>query len=257
MQLLIGVVAAVAIWQLLTRTRINTWAILIGVVAFHGVVTVVVGGPASSLEILVALGAMFVSFTVASAIRTVESVGTDLDDLRTDPAMLRADGVRLAEHLTSLGFEATPEGWLHLDGRGWDSLTLRRGVVNVLMVSGDHGPQMELTTFFDDGRVLTTVQSARDHVADHVLRQCFVDADVEVRVTEHERSIDWVTGTSRSALEIPLADLTDHMLSAERDHIGQLRSGIVGSMMRELRQQHLDLGSVINRADVVDSLRPT
>lgn len=251
------VVAVVALLYLgLFHTTINRWVILFAVVVISNVAHVAAPGVVAPALLVVEYLALFVVLTVGFAKRKIDAVSHDLDELSVEPAAVRADGVALAEHLESVGFERAPEGWLHFERHGWDAIAMRRNDVNAFMVSGDRGPILELTSMLDDEGVLTTVSFARDRVPRWVLRQCFPDSDADTLLREHGRSLGWLRRAGRATTEVPLAELTERVLTEERDAASTIGRGIVGSMMRELRRQHLDVGTIVDRPDVLRRSRP-
>lgn len=250
----ITIVVVALLYVGLFHTRVNPWPALIAPLALAAVAHVVAPGSQSGVGLVVEYLALFLVGSIGLATRTIDSVADDLDRLESDPAAIRADGASLADHLGRLGFERAPEGWMHFPRLGWDALAMKRGNVNVFMVSGTRGPAIEFTTLLDDDRIVTTVGTARDRVAPHVLRQCFPDLDVDRLLDEHERSVSWVTSTGRRSQEISLDGLMDHLLQDERNAATTVRRRIGGSMLRELRKTHLDVGTIIERPDVIDQL---
>lgn len=237
----------------LFHTRINQWVVLIGAVVVSNVLHVVMGTAEGPLG-WVSFAVLFVVAVVGLAARRMDSVIAELDDPVGDPAMVRADGVALVEHLERGGFERAPEGWLHFDRLGWDAIVMQNGTVNSFTISGDKGPLTELSTVLDDGHVVTTISSARDRVLPHVLRQCFPDQDIEVLLREHRLAVEWAETMGRRPQAIPMDELTDRILSEEREGGVHVRRSVAGSMVREVRRQHLDVGTIIDRPDVVARL---
>lgn len=250
-------VAVVGVLYLgLFHTRANRWVVLVGTLVASNVAHLVAPGVVPPLLLIGEYVALFLVLVVGFAKRKIDAVSQDLDDLSVEPAAVRADGVALADHLESVGFERAPEGWLHFERHGWDALALRRDGVNAFMVSGDRGPILEFTSMLDDDGVLATVSHARDRVPRWVLRQCFPDRDADTLLREHGRSLEWLRRNGRSTVEVPLAELTEHVLTEERDAASTIGRGIVGSLVRELRKQHLDLGTIVDRPDVLRRSRP-
>ncbi|MDE0805130.1 MAG: hypothetical protein OSA99_17625, partial [Acidimicrobiales bacterium] len=245
MHVVVAIVVVGLLYLGLFHTTINRWVVVITAVVASNVAHLA-AGVVPPLLLVAEYFAMFLVLAVGFATRTIDDVVHDLEDLHVDPAAVRADGVMLAEHLESEGFTRAPEGWLHFERHGWDAIALRRDATVAFMVSGDRGPLIEFTSTLEDGRVLMTVPRARDRVPKSVLRQCFPDADVDTLLREHATALDWLRRNGCTAATIEMDDLTEHALGAERAHAGA-RGGPVGSMIRELRRQHLDVGSVVNR----------
>lgn len=256
MHLAVTVAVVGVLYVGLFHTRANRWAVLVGALVASNVAHLVVPGVVPPLLLVGEYLALFIVLVVGFAKRKIDAVAQDLGDLRVEPTAVRADGVALADHLESAGFERAPEGWLHFEQHGWDALALRRDSVNAFMVSGDRGPILEFTSVLDDDGVLTTASVARDRVPRWVLRQCFPEGDTDTLLREHGRSLEWLRRNGRDAVEVPLADLTEHVLTEERDAASTISRGIVGSLVRDLRKQHLDVGSIIDRPEVLRRTRP-
>lgn len=256
MHFAITLVVVALLYLGLFHTRVNKWAALIVPLVVAAVAHAVAPGAQSGIGLVIEYLALFLVGSIGLATRTIDSVADDLDRLEADPAAIRADGAALADHLRRLGFEPTPERWMHFPRLGWDSLAMKRGAVNLFMVSGEKGPAIEFTTRFDDGRTAMTVATARDQVAPHFLRQCFPDEGVDRLLAEHERAVSWLTSRGHRPHEIALNELSDHLLGEERNAATTVRRRIGGSMLREVRKTNLDVGSIVGRSDVVERLDP-
>ena len=254
MHVAVSIVVVGLLYLGLFHTGVNRWVVLVGALVLANVAHVLAPGAFPPLLLVIEYLALFVVLAVGFTKRRLDAVADDLDDLSIDPSAVRADGVALSEHLEAAGFVRAPEGWMHFERHGWDAIAMQREATIAFMISGDRGPLIEFTSALDAGTMLLTVSRARDRLPSTMLRQCFPDADVDTLLREHERTVEWLRRSGHSARSVPLEELTDFILTEERSVAGA-RSGVVGSIVRELRRQHLDVGTVIDRPDVLDRLR--
>ncbi len=238
----------------LLHTRVNRWAVIVIAVVISNVGHLAVGAQ-TTIGLIAEFSMLFLITVVGFAKRNIDSTVDGISHAESDPTTLRADGVAIAQHLESLGFEAAVEGWQHFPRLGWDGLAMRRGTTNTFIVSGDRGPMFELATFLDDGYTIATVTKSTLAVAPEVLRQCFPSAPLDQLLMEHERSVEWAQGLGRTPEALTLDTLMTRMLETEHQGAPHARRGAGGAVLRELRKKHLDIGSIIRRSDAVEALQ--
>ncbi len=254
MHFLVSVLVFTIVYVGLLHTRVNRWAVIVVAVAISNVGHLAVGTQ-TTIGLVIEFVVLFLITVVGFAKRNIDSTVDGIAHAESDPTTLRADGVAVANHLESLGFEAAVDGWQHFPRLGWDGLAMRRGATNTFIVSGDRGPMFELATFLDDGHTIATVAKSTLAVAPEVLRQCFPSAPLDQLLVEHERSVEWAHGLGRTPEVLALDTLMTRMLETEHRGAPHARRGAGGAVLRELRKQHLDVGSIIGRDDAVEALR--
>lgn len=257
MYLLVVAACSLGLHVLLVRTSVNRWlafGLMIPVFAIAGALA----GAPSLPEQGVALLVIFVAFVTGLALRTMRQIVSALDELSEGPAYLRTDAVELLAELHGLGFMSAPEGWHHVESQGWDLLAVVREHIAGLIVSGDAGPTLELDTFLDNGRVLVSCTSGRDRVRPHVVRQVFPDATVVELLAEHQVAVHLAQANGVEAATVAPSEVDEVILQEERAHgrsvLQRGALGIFGSVWRESRRAHLDLGSVVDRPDAAAEL---
>lgn len=256
MHVAVSIVVVGVMYVGLFHTSVNRWVVIVGTLVAASFAHAFASGTQGTVGLVAEYVILFLVVAVGLAKRNVDAIAEDLEDLSTDPAMVRADGVAVADHLEGAGFERSPEGWLHFERHGWDALALRDGPVNAFVVSGERGPLVEFTTVLDDDHVVMTVSRARHQVVPRILRQTFPDHDVDGLRREHDRALGWSRRMARTPVEVPLGELTERMLTEEREAGSRARKSVAGSLVRELRGQHLDSGTIVDRPDAVRALQP-
>lgn len=254
MHFVVSVLVVALLYLGLFHTRINRWVVIVGVLVLGNIGHVVAAGAQSTIGLVAEFVALFAVTVIGLAKRNIDGVFDGLDDKQSDPTSLHADGVAVAARFESLGFTPADDGWQHFPRLGWDGLAMRRDVTNVYIVSGDKGPMFEFVSFLRDGQTVTTVSKATHAVAPDILRQCFPGASLDTLLDEHERAVAWVRRAGRVPEEIALDRLTERMLAGEHESSARARRGVGGAVFRELRKQHLDVGSIIHRPDAVAAL---
>jgi hypothetical protein len=257
MYLLVVAACSLGLHVLLARTSVNQWLAFGFTIPLFAVAGALAGAP-SLPEQGLAVIVLFVAFSTGLAVRMMRQIVGALDDLSDGPGYLRADAVELVAELESLGFVPAPEGWHHVESQGWDLLAVAREHVTGLVVSGDAGPAMEFDSFLDNGRVLVTCSSGRDRTRPHVVRQVFPDATVVELLAEHQVGLELAESNGLVAATVSPSEVDALMLNEERAHgRSVLQRGalaIFGSLWRESRRAHLDLGSIADRPDAVAEL---
>lgn len=254
MHFLVSVLVVSVAYVGLLHTRANRWAVIVIAVVTSNVGHLAVGTQ-TTIGLVVEFSVLFLITVVGFAKRNIDSTVDGISHAESDPTTLRADGVELAQHLESLGFDAAVEGWQRFPRLGWDGLAMRRRSTNIFIVSGDRGPMFEFATFLDNGHTIVTVSKSTLAVASEVLRQCFPSAPLEQLLVEHERSVEWAEGLGRTPEVVALDTLMTRMLEEEHRGAPRARRSTGGAVLRELRKQHLDVGSIIGRSDVDEELR--